>query len=236
MQSQQCYHPERLAGDRIEALREEIARLEGISRLHSPQPLSTGFSALDRALPQKGFRRGTIVEWLTAGEGTGATTLALLAARQACKQGSAVVVLDRSKEFYPPAAVRLGIELERLIVVRPENTPDYQWALDQSLRCPAVGAVLAWPDDLGGKLDSRTFRRLQLAAEEGDSLGLLVRLETVRHQPSWADVRLLVEPLPSGNGGRKRRWKILLLRCRGGTEGRSVELEVTDETHSVRVD
>jgi len=40
-------------------------------------------------------------------------------------------------------------------------------------------------------------RRLQLAAEQGGGLGLLIRPEAVRHQPSWADVRLLVEPLPT---------------------------------------
>jgi protein ImuA len=232
MQSKQCHHV------RIEALRQKIAHLEGMTWPPEAPPVKSGCSALDQSLPDRGFRRGTLVEWLSGGEGAGTVTLALLVARQACLQGGALVVLDRSREFYPPAAARLGIDLARLIVVQPAGQADHHWALDQSLRCPAVAAALAWPDAMGETLDSRTFRRLQLAAEEGGGLGLLVRPESVRQQPSWADVRLLVEPLPpvpgkgeEGRGKREerrggRRLKILLLRCRGGTDGRSAELEI----------
>ena len=164
--------------------------------------LSSGCPALDRALPEKGFRPGTLVEWLSRGEGDGTATLAFRAAAGAFAPrsaggGGAVVVLDRTGEFYPLAAVAQGIEPARLIVVHPGNKADHAWALDQALRCPAVAAVVAWPESLDGKLDGRTFRRLQLAAEQGGGLGLLIRPESVRCQPSWADVRLLVEPLPS---------------------------------------
>jgi protein ImuA len=182
-------------------------------------------------LPEKGFRSGTLVEWLVAEEGAGAATLALDAASRA--GGGSVVVLDRDHEFYPPAAVRLGIGPARLIVLHTTKKADHDWALDQALRCPAVAAVMAWPDSWG-KLDGRTFRRLQLAAEQGGGLGLWIRPDTVRAEPSWADVRLLVEPLPSGSrSGRKRRLKVCVLRCRGGGGGgaRAVEVEINDDTH-----
>ena len=162
--------------------------------------LSSGCPALDRALPEKGFRPGTLVEWLSRGEGDGTATLGFPRRRRGRAGrvgGGAVVVLDRTGEFYPLAAVAQGIEPARLIVVHPGNKADHAWALDQALRCPAVAAVVAWPESLDGKLDGRTFRRLQLAAEQGGGLGLLIRPESVRAQPSWADVRLLVEPLPS---------------------------------------
>ncbi len=115
-------------------------------------------------------------------------------------------------------------------------------ALDQALRCPAVAAVVAWPESLDGKLDGRTFRRLQLAAEQGGGLGLLIRPESVRSQPSWADVRLLVEPLPS-TAPYGRRMRVVLLRCRGGGHRvghhvpmvvvgeQTVEVEIDHETH-----
>lgn len=38
---------------------------------------SRGGPPLDALLPEKGLRRGTLVKWVTAGEGTGARTLAL---------------------------------------------------------------------------------------------------------------------------------------------------------------
>jgi hypothetical protein len=217
MQSKPCYHSQ------LDLLRSEISKLEGTSRSLEAKSVPTGCLALDKTLPQRGFRAGTLVEWLTSGDGTGAVTLALLAAKNACRGGGVLVVLDCQREFYPPAAVPLGIELPHLIVVQPANPADHHWALDQSLRCPAVGAVLAWPE----KLDSRTFRRLQLAAEEGGSLGLLVRPAEVRKEPSWADVRLLVEPLPAASPpARKRRLRIVLLRCRGGIGNRELETEI----------
>lgn len=173
------------------------------------------------------FRWGTLVEWLSAAPGGGAQTLAVCTAREACRQGGVLVVLDRCGSFYPPAAVRMGIEPEKMLVVRTGKPSDYFWALDQALRCPAVAAALAWPE----KLDGHTFRRLQLAAEEGDTLGLLIRLSHARGEPSWADLRLLVEPLPSRDNGR--RLKIEVLRSRGSTGGGSVELEVDDETYTL---
>ena len=206
---------------------------------------------LDEILPERGFRRGALVEWLSAGEGLGAGTLALLAAREACLNGGVMVVLDRRRDFFPPAAVRLGIEPEQIIVVRADTAADHDWAMDQVLRSSAVAAVLAWP----GRLDDRTFRRWQLAAEEGGGLAMLFRPAAASVEPSWADVRLLVEPLPSGcataclqavfaparkstlltskqwhaPGSCKRRLRIVVLRCRGGIDGRSVDVEFDDE-------
>ena len=102
-----------------------------------------------------------------------------------------LVVIDRPQTFYPPAAAAWGIDLERLIVVHPQNARDELWAAVQALRSPVVAAMWASID----RLDSRAFRRLQLAAEAGRTLGVLVRPAAARGQPSWADVRLEVGPL-----------------------------------------
>lgn len=221
----------RTPGQLVEALRHQIARLErGPSQCPS-EPVSTGCEGLDRVLPDGGFCRGSLVEWLVVGAGSGGETLALIAARQACRQRGALVVLDGTREFYPPAAIRWGIELQQLIVVHAANTADNLWAFDQALRCPAVAAALAWPN----KLDGRTFRRLQLAAEQGNSLGLLVRPESARHEPSWAGTRLLVEPLPCASPAAGRRLRVQLLHGRGSSGDKSVEVEIDDETSTVHL-
>jgi len=218
---------------RIDRLRRAIARLENGRRAGDSELVSSGCEGLDRLLPDRGFRYGTLVEWLVSGQGSGGETLALIAARQACRQGGSVVVLDESHEFYPPAAVYLGIALDKLIVVQAANAADNLWALDQILRCPGVAAALAWPQ----KLDGRSFRRLQLAAEQGGGLGLLIRPESVRHEPSWADVRLLVAPLPMTTASRcaGRRLRIELLHGRGGARGRSAEVGIDNETHPMHL-
>jgi protein ImuA len=214
----------------VQTLKEQIARLEQ-TRLPTQQgPIPSGCQDLDQLLPDHGFHRGTLVEWLAAESGGGAETLALAAARSFCREGGVLVVLDSARELYPPAIARLGIDLEQLIVVQALNPADNLWALDQSLRCLAVAAVLAWP----ARLDGHTFRRLQLAAEEGGGLGLFVRPPAAEHEPSWADVRLRVEPLP-GEGSSGRRLRIHLLRSRGGADGRQIDVEIDDETNTLRL-
>jgi hypothetical protein len=177
----------------------------------APAVLSSGCAALDRLLPTGGFPRGSLVEWLAdeAG-GAGAGVLAMLAAREAsikastgtnaegAAQGKAVVVLDRQQTFYPPAAAALGVDLETAIVVRARSAAEELWALDQILRCPGVAAV--WGPV--AKIDPRWFRRLQLAAERGGALGLLLRPASVRGRPSWAWAQIGVAPV--GMGGEWR--------------------------------
>ena len=212
----------------LEELRRRIARLE-MARPSGPLPVTSGCLALDQFLPDKGFRRGTLIEWLSAGEGTGACTLALLAARTVCQNGGVLVVVDRRRDFCPPAAVRFGIKPEQFVVVRAESAADNDWAMDQVLRSPAVAAVLAWPE----KIDGRTFRRWQLAVEQGGGLGLLLRPAAARADPSWADVRLLVEPRGTALRSHTRLLRMIFLRCRGGTDGHSVDVELDDETYRV---
>jgi hypothetical protein len=249
-----CQHLE------VEALRLQLSQWEGAAWRHAlanpseaervASAISSGCPALDRILPDHGFRPGTLVEWLTSGPGDGAATFAFrTAVRTTNGDGRTVVVVDASGEFYPPAAIALGLEPSRLIVVHPGSPADHTWALDQALRCPAVAAAVAWPESAcstgfsrnvgaippkGGttskcKFDGRTFRRLQLAAEQGGGLGLLIRPAAVRGEPSWADVRLLVEPLCEAG----RRIRIVLLRSRGGFGERAVEVEVDNESHPV---
>ena len=116
--------------------------------------------------------------------GGGATLLAVLAAREAARDGGVIVVIDRDQQFYPPAAAAWGIPLARTILLRPTNSRDADWALDQTLRTPGVAAVLDWPR----KLDPRAQRRLQLAAETCGVVGLLVRNAAAAQEPSWAQV------------------------------------------------
>lgn len=210
----------------VETLQERVRQLE-TGRQTDCRYVSSGSKAIDSLLPSQGFRRGTLIEWLSS-EGGGAGTLALIAAKEACREGSALVVVDYERTFYPPAAAGLGIDLANTIVVCPRNRRDHSWALHQALSCSGVAVVLCWLD----QLDSRMFRRLQLAAEKGGGLGLFVRPETVRGSPSWSDVQLLVQALPGAKSSRRLR--VELMRCRGGNPGKSVELEIDDETGAIR--
>ncbi len=210
----------------VAALRGQLKRWEAARRPAAPG-FTSGSRALDRILPDRGFRRGTLVEYL-ADQAAGALALALIAAREACREGGALVVVDRAREFYPPAAANLGIDLSHVIFCRVRTQKDELWALNQALVCQGVGAVLCRP----ARLDDRAFRALQLAAETAGTVGLFIRPTSVRGQPTWAEMQLLVEAAPANQS--RRRLRVELLRCRNTIAHKSIELELDDETGTLQ--
>jgi protein ImuA len=234
-------------GDLLRQLRGQLGRSGAMTMTDEESTFSSGSAAIDRLLPGGGLRHGMLVEWLAELPGCGAATLALVAAREACRAGGVLVVVDRAQTFYPPAAVGWGVDPARLIVVRPRTMRDEIWAAVQALRSPVVAAVWTMID----RLDSRNFRRLQLAAEAGRTLGVLVRRASARGQPSWADVRLEVAKAEGGRGrgeGKKqvassflppsafhpRPLSVSVLHLRGGRAGGSVLVEIDEAAHDVR--
>lgn len=175
---------------------------------------------------------GTLVELLTTEEGTGAWTLALFMARRACGERKVLVVADNEKRFYPPAAFRLHIDLQRMLVIRPKQRPQALAALTQALRCPAVGAVIGKLE----RLSAAECRRLQVAAETGGGVSFLLRSTAALRQPSFATVRLLLTPVANPVASSTVRYvQVEVIRFRGSKAGQSLLLEIDDEKGHVRV-
>lgn len=204
---------------------------------------TTGIESLDQLLLDRGVPRGCVMEWLPAGRGGGVETLALWAAIRARRPGEFLVVIDMAGDFYVPGAVRLGWD-DRAVVVRPRHPADALWTLEQTLRTPGAGVVIcAWD-----RLRSTAFRRLQLAAEQGGCLGMLLRPGRVRSEPSFAEARWWVEPLPAHHESSPcpdgssypdtiRRWRVELLRARRQVGGgvSKLELELRDDNDRLRL-
>ena len=210
-------------------LAQRIREIESGGRPRGRPPITLGVPALDGCLPDGGLPAGALVELLAAAEGGGAWTLALLLAERARGAHKALVVADARGWFYPPAASKLGADLGRCIVVRPASARETAAALRQALLCPAVGAALGWFD----RLSPSECRRLQLAAETGGGVGLLLRPHTALRTPSFAVLRLLVRPVPAREF--PRRIGVEVVRARGAAAGQSLVLEIDDETGHVRV-
>jgi len=192
--------------------------------------VSTGIDALDDILPDRGLLRGTLCEWIAAESGSGAVTLAMQVARGAQLEGPLVIV-DGANRFYAPALSASGINLQETILVRPKSRIDELWAVEQSLRCPGVGAVLYRIDSL----KTQDFRRLQLAAESGPAIGILIRTMSSQKQPGWADMRVLVTPVPAPAQLFCRRLDVRCLYAKGCLTEKAVELDMCDETGAVRL-
>jgi cell division inhibitor SulA/protein ImuA len=92
-----------------------------------------------------------------------------------------------------------------MLIVRPRDTGDVLWSTEQALSSGTCAAVLFWPETL----DDQASRRLQLAAEKGNSWAVAFRPLAARQQPSAAALRL--ELHGTGEGTR-----VHVIKSRGG--------------------
>jgi cell division inhibitor SulA/protein ImuA len=180
---------------------------------------STGRSALDARLPGGGWPTASLVEVLLDAAGLGEIQL-FLPALVECQHRAAgdapwLVWIAPPYEPYAPGLAQQGIELSRLLVVRPSGATEALWAAEQALSSGVCAAVLLW---LKGT-DDRWLRRLKLAAETGGALGVLFRPERHRFESSPATLRLLMTQ-------GENEAHLDLLKVQGGRPG-PVELRVT---------
>ena len=172
---------------------------------------STGKSSLDARLPGGGWPTASLIEVLLDDTGLGEVQL-FLPALVACQRGNGdarwLVWIAPPHEPYAPALAQSGIELKRLLIVRPPTATEALWAAEQALSSGVCAAVLLW---LKGT-DDRWLRRLKLAAEAGGSLGVLFRPERHRFESSPANLRIALsrgEPYA----------RLDLLKVQGGRPG-----------------
>ncbi|NMJ43936.1 hypothetical protein GWK16_22000 [Roseomonas sp. JC162] len=200
----------------ISALRARIARLEraGAAEALSARgeeaiPLSP---VIDAALPWGGLPRAALHEVLAAEPGAAAGFAALVLARA----GGTVLWIAPEPDAWPPGLARFGLSPAQLVLVRAPHTQDALWAMEETLRCPAVGAALL----VTGELDLTAARRLQLAAEAGGVLGLLLRPDEDNAAPTAALTRWRIGAAPSATNSPHElgdpAWTLDLLRCRSG--------------------
>jgi hypothetical protein len=172
---------------------------------------STGRSALDARLPGGGWPTASLVEVLLETHGLGEIQLflpALVECQKRVGEAPWLVWIAPPHEPYAPALAQQGIELGRLLVVRPASATEALWAAEQALSSGVCAAVLLW---LQGT-DDRWLRRLKLAAEEGGALGVLFRPERHRFESSPASLRLA---LTKG----ERETHLDLIKVQGGRPG-----------------
>ncbi len=178
----------------VRFLAERIRKLETSMRAGAPATIPLGADGLSALFPGGQLSSGSLVELLPRVPGAGAWSLAMLMARYACGERKTLLIADTERCFYPPAASKFGIDPGRIIIIRPRTIREALLAVAQALRCPAIGAALGAFE----RLADRDGRRLQLAAESGGAIGVLLRPLLERSAPSFASVRLLMDPLPGG--------------------------------------
>src|SRR6516164_1008286 len=154
-------------------------------------------------------------------------------------------------DLYGPGLAAHGLDPARLVLVRASRDAEILWAMEEGLRAPGIAAVVGEV----GSLAAVASRRLQLAAERSGITVFLLRrwrdggqAMRERNLPNAAVTRWRIAALPSqpppipspasgggngwGTGVGRPRWRVELLRCRGG-EPACWEVEEADATGHV---
>jgi hypothetical protein len=173
--------------------------------------VSSGFPALDDALPGGGWPRAGLIEILLPDAGIGELTLFMPTLASLTHEPVARWCTWIAPPFEPfaPALAAHGVALERVLVVR---TGKPLWALEQALGSGACAAALAW----SGRAHPRDVRRLQLATERGRTLGVLFREPGGARGSTCAALRLRLTPIMEGA-------RVTMIKSRGGMRG-SIDL------------
>jgi len=185
----------------------------GHSQAHAKTGLTSGYEALDRHLPGGGWPQCSLTEILVEHYGIGELRLLMPALAQLsaednsadCTEPGWIAWVAPPFQPYPPALQQWGINLSRVLIVRPKDDSEMLWSAEQALSSGTCAAVLLWPN----VLDDQASRRLQLAAEKGNSWAIAFRPPAARSEPSAAALR--IELLSNREGTR-----LSILKSRGG--------------------
>jgi len=188
----------------------------GSSQVGTRSGLASGYPELDRCLPGGGWPPEALTEILIGQYGIGELrllmpALARLSAEEAqtyCGEHTEprwIAWVDPPFQPYAPALQQYGIDLSRVLIVRPKDDSELLWSAEQALSSGTCAAVLLWPDSL----DDQASRRLQLAAEKGHSWAIAFRPLSARQQSSAAALRLELQSTEQGT-------RVHILKSRGG--------------------
>lgn len=208
--------------DIIARLQSDILRLQNFNTSQNAA-LDIDLGPMSDCFPNGSFPLGAVHEFLSGRiEDTSATTGFLAGLLVALMGGHGTVLwISSARTLFPPALKAFNIKPDRFLFLDLKNQRDVLWAMDEALKCAALTAVI-------GEVRDITFtesRRLQLAVEESQVTGFILRHNT-RNVTTTASVsRWRITALPSDvidedlPGIGRPKWKVELLRMRNGKAG-----------------
>lgn len=181
-----------------------------------------GLGPICRAFPGGTFPAGAVHEFMSMEVEDTASASGFLMGLLSSLMGSRGTALwiGSSRTIYPPALRMFGIQPDRVVFVDLKKEKDVLWVMDEALKCGALTAVVGEIRDLS----FMESRRLQLAVEQSQVTGFLLRrnvkkLNTTACVSRWKITSLpseLIENLP---GVGFPMWRVELLRIRNGQPG-----------------
>nr|WP_256731628.1 protein ImuA [Sphingomonas sp. dw_22] len=218
----------------LKQLRETLSGLETGGFRRRPA-LPFGIGAIDSRLADGGLRLDALHEIAGGGSDMADDCAAtLFMAGIAARAWGPVLWVVRRRDLFAPGLAQVGLEHKRLIYAEAADDAELLAIMEEGLRHRGLGAVIGE----ARRADMTATRRLQLAAEGGRTIALLMKRHAREGSdplrvPSAAVTRWRVacapsSPLPVAGVGRAR-WRLTLVRQKGG-EGFEQLVEACDAT------
>ena len=208
--------------ERLVALRAEVRGIESARAAGGGGRLAFEIEAIDRRLAGGGLEAAALHEIAGAAPGLGDDAAAtLFAAGIAARRSGAVLWALGRPDLFAPGLAQAGLAPDRLLYAECGRDEDVLAVMEEGLRHGGLAAVVG---EIGRAAMAST-RRLQLAAEEGGTMALMVRRwrrsgDDPLGLPSAAVTRWKVGCAPSAAlpvaGVGRARWRVELARQRGG--------------------
>jgi protein ImuA len=223
----------------LEELRTRVARIERATGAPGRVALPFGLAPIDGTLAEGGLAHGALHEVFGAGLDLGhGAAAALFAAGILARAGGPVLWVSERVDLFAPALASVGLAPERVLHV--EAGRSVLLAMEEGLRQPGLAGVVG---EVFGRLGLTASRRLQLAAEASGAIAFALRRSRRPDDPALAEpnaavTRWRIAPLPSPPalawapdtpGLGPPRWRLELLRARGGRPGSWI-VEACDAT------
>jgi protein ImuA len=215
-----------------------LRAIEGASKQERPV-LPFGIEAMDERLADGGLRLDALHE--VAGEGAGwgdDSAATLFMAGIAARTSRSVLWVVRARDLFAPGLYQAGLDPARVLYAEARDDAELLALMEEGLRHRGLGAVVAE----ARRVTTPATRRLQLAAEGGSTIALLLKRPSRNGArdggdpfslPSAAITRWRVASAPSApvpwDGLGRACWRVSCVRQRGGNPFELV-VEAPDET------
>jgi len=188
--------------------------------------------ALDALLGPRGVPKGQLTE-IFGSSSSGKTTLALALLAACTREGGIGAYIDPALSLFAPVAAGAGIDLRRIIVVRPRDEAAARRAVDALVRGGACGVVALDCGDWPHVLQTHHCARLVAQAEKTGTVLLVISGGSNAALASFASLRLRAHGLAplwqdGSDGGRRLQGCVATIdvaKARSTSPGRSVSFE-----------
>ncbi|MFN9472698.1 translesion DNA synthesis-associated protein ImuA [Acidovorax sp.] len=152
------------------------------------ETVATGFSALDAALPGRGWPTRSLTEVLAPQAPLCEWRLLGGSLQQLVADGGQILLVSPPQQPHAGGLVQLGVPADRLVWIQARTPAERLWATEQLVKSNPKGAVLAWLP----QARAEQIRRLQVHAQSCQAPVFLFRPLSAEREASPAPLRIQV--------------------------------------------